>query len=133
MKLGIAAGDHAVLLWPLLTSMAKAKYYLLTSERISGREAAEIGLVSKAVPADAVLEEALRVAKILALGPQTAVRLTKRALNQWFKVGLPAYELSLAYEIINTYGEDFKEGLQSVLNKVPPEFPSSKAMRPSTT
>src|SRR5688500_11538022 len=73
-RLGVAAGDHACMIWPLLCGMAKAKYYLLTCDFVDGREAERIGLVSKAVPRDQVLPEALRVARQLADGPQPALR-----------------------------------------------------------
>ncbi|MFJ9381722.1 enoyl-CoA hydratase/isomerase family protein [Streptomyces sp. NPDC101455] len=125
MKLGIAAGDHSVLLWPLFMSMAKAKYYLLTCDSMTGAEAAELGLVSKSVPTDQVLKEALAIAGKLAAGPQSAIRLTKRALNQWLKASTPAFELSLAYEMINVLGDDFREGVKSVREKRPPQFPSA--------
>ena len=49
IRLGVAAGDHAVAIWPLLCGMAKAKYYLMTADFIDGAEAERIGLVSKAV------------------------------------------------------------------------------------
>ena len=61
-RLGVAAGDHAALLWPLLCGMAKAKYYLLTADFVAGPEAERIGLVTKCVPDDDVLPEALAVA-----------------------------------------------------------------------
>src|SRR5205823_9408689 len=80
-KLGVVAGDHAAILWPLLCGMAKAKYYLLTSEFIDGREAERIGLVSLCVPAEQVLPRALDVADRLARGAQQAIRWTKRSLN----------------------------------------------------
>src|SRR5260370_23563540 len=67
-KLGVVAGDHAAILWPLLCGMAKAKYYLLTSEFIDGREAERIGLVSLCVPAADVLPRAFEVADTLATG-----------------------------------------------------------------
>ena len=51
-KLGVAAGDHAAIIWPLLCGMAKSKYYLMTSEFIDGKEAERIGLVSMCVPDD---------------------------------------------------------------------------------
>lgn len=54
-KLGVAAGDHAAICWPLLVGMAKAKYYLLTCEPLSGEEAERIGLVSICVDDDDVL------------------------------------------------------------------------------
>src|ERR1700689_2953988 len=61
-RLGVAAGDHAALLWPLLCGMAKAKYYLLTADFISGPEAERIGLVTKCVPQERLLTEAFSVA-----------------------------------------------------------------------
>src|SRR5204863_155120 len=60
-KLGVVAGDHAAILWPLLCGMAKAKYYLLTSDFIDGREAERIGLVSLCVPHDELMAKASEV------------------------------------------------------------------------
>src|SRR4029453_11077142 len=68
-KLGVVAGDHAAILWPLLCGMAKAKYYLLTSDFIDGKEAERIGLVSMSLPAAEVLPKAFEVADKLATGP----------------------------------------------------------------
>src|ERR1700726_1906876 len=62
VKLGVAAGDHAAIIWPLLCGLARSKYYLLTGEMVTGAEAERIGLVSKALPKDEVLAEAFRVA-----------------------------------------------------------------------
>ena len=76
-RLGVAAGDHAAIVWPLLCGMAKAKYYLLLCEPISGEEAERIGLVSLAVDDAHLLEKAYEVADKLALGSQTAIRWTK--------------------------------------------------------
>ncbi|MGH7750415.1 MAG: enoyl-CoA hydratase/isomerase family protein, partial [Candidatus Dormibacteria bacterium] len=70
IRLGVGAGDHAAIIWPLLCGMAKAKYYLLTADFIDGREAERIGLVSRCVPGDRVLPTALEVAEKLATGPQ---------------------------------------------------------------
>ena len=69
-KLGVAAGDHAAICWPLLVGMAKAKYYLLTCEPLSGEEAERIGLVSICVDDDEVLATATRIAADLAQGAQ---------------------------------------------------------------
>ena len=96
VKLGVAAGDHAAIVWPLLCGMAKARYYLLTGEMITGAEAERIGLVSKAVPRDQVLDEALRVAGTLAAGSQLAIRWTRRALNNWLKMAGPIFDQSAA-------------------------------------
>jgi enoyl-CoA hydratase len=123
IRLGVAAGDHAVAIWPLLCGMAKAKYYLLTSDFIDGREAERIGLVSKSLPADEVLPEALAIAERLARGPRDATRLTKRALNHWLRQALPNFEASLAYEMLNFLGADAAEGLAALQEKRQPEFP----------
>jgi enoyl-CoA hydratase len=65
-RLGVAAGDHAALLWPLLCGMAKARYYLLTADFVAGPEAERIGLVTRCVPDADVLPEALAIAGRLA-------------------------------------------------------------------
>lgn len=122
LRLGVAAGDHAVVIWPLLCGMARAKYLLLTSDFIDGREAERIGLVSRAVPADDVLPTALDIAERLARGPIDATRLTKRALNHWLRSALPAFEASLAYEMLNFLGPDAAEGLEALREKRSPEF-----------
>src|ERR671914_2501714 len=69
-RLGVAAGDHAAIIWPLLCGMAKAKYYLLTCETLTGEEAERIGLVSLCVDDDEVQDKALSVATTLADGAQ---------------------------------------------------------------
>jgi enoyl-CoA hydratase len=122
LRLGVAAGDHAVAVWPLLCGMAKAKYYLLTADFLDGREAERIGLVSKAVPADEVLPTALGIAERLAAGPRDATRLTKRALNHWLRQALPNFEASLAYEMLNFLGPDAAEGLAALQEKRRPTF-----------
>ena len=123
LRLGVAAGDHAAAIWPLLCGMAKAKYYLLTSDFIDGREAERIGLVSRALPAGQVLPEALAIAERLALGPRQATLLTKRALNHWLRQALPGFEASLAYEMLNFLGPDAAEGLAALRERRPADFP----------
>ena len=67
-KLGVAAGDHAAIVWPLLCGLAKAKYHLLLCEPVDGVEAERIGLVSLCVPEDELEERALAIATRLAGG-----------------------------------------------------------------
>jgi enoyl-CoA hydratase len=122
VRLGVAAGDHAAIIWPLLCGLAKAKYYLLTGEMVTGEEAERIGLVSKALPREQVLTEAMRVADNLAAGPQLAIRLSKRALNGWIRNAGPIFDQSAAYEMLTFLGEDIKEGLASLREKRAPQF-----------
>lgn len=105
-RIGLVAGDHAVLIWPLLCSMAKAKRYLMTADKVSGREAERIGLVSEAVPAADVLPRALELAAVLAARAPMAVELTKRSLNHWIRAALPAFEASLGYELVTAFDPD---------------------------
>ena len=127
VKLGVAAGDHAAILWPLLCGMAKARYYLLTGDMITGAEAERIGLVSKAVPREQVLEEALRVAEALGTGSQLAIRWTKRALNNWLRMAGPIFDQSAAYEMLTFLGPDVIEGAAALAEKRPPRFPSTQS------
>jgi len=125
-RLGVAAGDHAAILWPLLCGMAKAKYYLMTAEFVDGPEAERIGLVTKCVPDEEVVEEALAIAGRLAQGSRTAVQWTKRALNQWMVTNSPVFGESLALEMLGFLGPDAVEGLAAVRERRPPEFPSAR-------
>jgi enoyl-CoA hydratase len=121
-KLGVAAGDHAVIVWPLLCGLAKAKYHLLLCEPLDGVEAERIGLVSLCVPAEELEERALAIATRLADGAQPAIRHTKLALNNWLRLAGPAFDASLALEFLDMTGPDVHEGVAAVREKRPPEF-----------
>ncbi|MCV7317188.1 enoyl-CoA hydratase/isomerase family protein [Mycolicibacillus parakoreensis] len=121
-KLGVAAGDHAAICWPLLVGMAKAKYYLLTCEPLRGAEAERIGLVSTCVDDDDVLDTANRIATNLATGAQHAIRWTKHSLNHWYRMFGPVFETSMGLEFLSFSGPDVHEGLAAVREKRPPRF-----------
>ncbi|MBC7604595.1 MAG: enoyl-CoA hydratase/isomerase family protein [Ramlibacter sp.] len=121
-RLGVAAGDHAAIVWPLLCGMAKAKYYLLLCEPVTGQEAERIGLVSMAVDADDLLPKAYEVADRLANGSQSAIRWTKYSLNNWLRQAGPAFDTSLALEFMGFGGPDVKEGIASLRDRRPPKF-----------
>jgi enoyl-CoA hydratase len=121
-RLGVAAGDHAAIVWPLLCGLAKAKYYLLLCEAVSGEEAERIGLVSLCVDDDQLHEKALAVARKLAAGSPTAIRWTKYALNNWLRMAGPTFDTSLALEFMGFKGPDVQEGLLSLREKRRPDF-----------
>lgn len=125
LRLGVAAGDHAVMLWPILCGMAKAKYYLLTADFIDGREAERIGLVSLCVPPEQLMARAMEVARKLAGGPQQALRFTKRSLNNWLRMAGPAFDTSLALEMLGFFSADIREGIAALKEKRSPRFISS--------
>jgi enoyl-CoA hydratase len=125
-RLGVAAGDHAAILWPLLCGMAKAKYYLLTADFIDGREAERIGLVTMCLPPDQVMPKALDVADRLARGSQISIQWTKRALNNWLRQAGPIFDQSLALEMLSFSYPDVREGVKAIREKRTPVFPSAK-------
>ena len=125
VRLGVAAGDHAAVIWPMLIGMAKAKYYLLTCDFLDGTEAERIGLVSQVVPHDDLMDRAMDVANRLAKGSQQALKYTKRSLNQWLRQAEhTAFDYSLSLEMLGFFGEDVQEGLNSVRERRDPQFPS---------
>jgi enoyl-CoA hydratase len=123
-RLGVAAGDHCAIIWPLLCGMAKAKYYLLLCETVTGEEAERIGLVALAVDDGQLDAKAVEVATKLADGAPTAVRWTKYALNNWLRMMGPAFDASLALEMLSFTGPEAKEGLAALREKRAPRFGS---------
>jgi enoyl-CoA hydratase len=125
-RLGVAAGDHAVIIWPLLCGLAKARYHLLTNKPLSGKEAERIGLVALAVPDADVLDTAFATARTLAAGSATAIRWTKHALNNWLRLAGPSFDTSLALEFLGFKLADVREGLAAAREKRPARFERDK-------
>ncbi|QGZ96208.1 enoyl-CoA hydratase/isomerase family protein [Terricaulis silvestris] len=123
VRIGVTAGDHAALIWPLLCGMAKAKYYLLTNETMTGEEAERNNLVSLAVDAADLQAKALEVAEKLASSAPTAVRMTKYVLNHWLRQQQAVFDLSAALEMINFQGAESRAAIKAVSEKSTPEFP----------
>ncbi|HVM98997.1 MAG TPA: enoyl-CoA hydratase/isomerase family protein [Caulobacteraceae bacterium] len=121
-RLGVAAGDHAAIVWPLLCGLAKAKYYLLLCETLTGAEAERIGLISL-LAEDAELDaKAVEIAGKLADGAPNAIRWTKHTLNNWLRSAGPAFDASLALEFLGFTGPEAREGLASHREKRAPRF-----------
>ncbi len=121
-RLGVAAGDVAVINWPILVGMAKAKYYLMLCEPMDGQTAEELGLVSLCVEDDELQDKALEVARKLANGAPSAIRWTKYALNNWYRAMGPSFDASTALEMLGFAGPEVEEGLNSHLEKRQPKF-----------
>lgn len=122
-RLGVAAGDHAAIVWPLLCGMAKAKYHLLLCEPVSGEKAEQMGLVSLAVDEAELQDTAVSIATRLANGAPSAIRWTKYALNNWLRQAGPTFDASLALEMFGFGGPEVKEGVASFREKRIPVFP----------
>ncbi len=121
-RLGVAAGDSAVINWPLLCGMAKAKYLLLLCEPVNGEDAEKYGLVSLCVEDDALQDKAVEIAVRLAAGAPSAIRWTKYTLNNWYRMMGPAFDASTALEMLGFAGAEVREGLASHLEKRAPVF-----------
>lgn len=121
-RLGVAAGDHASMVWPLLCGMAKAKYLLLTCTEISGSDAERHGLVSLAVEPDELLSTARDIATKLSNGSQDAIAWTKQSLNQWYRQAGPIFDASLGLEFLGFGGPDVVEGVASHRERRKPVF-----------
>jgi enoyl-CoA hydratase len=128
VKLGMVAGDHAAIIWPLLCGMAKAKYHLLLNDTLSGEEAERIGLVSLCVEDDQTYPKAREVAARLANGAQTAIRWTKYVLNNWLRMAGPNFDLSLAFSSLTFMGPDIQEGMAAIREKRKPDFKSESPL-----
>src|SRR5690348_15240841 len=88
-RIGVAAGDHAAVIWPLLCGVAKAKFLLLLCEPVDGKEAERIGLVSLCVDRSDLQAKAVDIAGRLAGGSADALAFTKRSINHWLRAAWP--------------------------------------------
>jgi enoyl-CoA hydratase len=105
VTIGVTAGDGGTVVWPLLTSLLRAKEYLLTGSRIQPAEAVQIGLANRVFPDGELLNAALAFADRLAALPPQAVQTTKQALNLHLAraaVGILDYAISCEYESLDT-------------------------------
>ena len=125
-KIGVAAGDHSVVIWPLLCGLAKSKYYLLLSEPLTGHEAERIGLVSLSVEASQLDAVSRVIAERLAKGSASAQAFTKRTLNHWLRSAWPAFEHTAALEILGFAQPDAVEGVTALAEKRAPQFDGTR-------
>ena len=123
VRMGIAAGDGGQVIWPLLMGVNRAKYYLMTGDRISAEEAERLGLVNFVVDDEALMERALELADRLAAGPALAISASKVAVNQLIKmVSNVVLPLSLKLEEWTMTTEDFREAVMAFAEKRDPEY-----------
>lgn len=123
VTVGLVAGDGGTVMLPLLVGPHKAKEFLLRGSRITGADAAAMGMVNYAVPADEVLPRALDLAAELADGPPLAIRWTKLAVNKWLKDMMEkVFDASIAYELATMRSADHREAVDALLAKRKPTF-----------
>jgi enoyl-CoA hydratase len=118
VKMGLAAGDGGVLLWPLLVGFHRAKEYLMTGTPVGAETAERIGLINRCVPAGDLDGEVQRMAETLRDLPPHAVNYTKTALNAAMKsMTGAAFEASLGYELYTMGMEDYAEAASAFVEK----------------
>jgi len=122
VRIGVTAGDHAAIVWPLLCGLAKAKYYLLTNRPMTGEEAERNNLVSLAVDAEVLEATSIEVASELAAAAPTAVRMTKYVMNHWLRQNAAIFDLSAAFEMVNFTGAEAAEAIAAMAEKRKAEF-----------
>jgi enoyl-CoA hydratase len=123
VRMGIGAGDGGQLIWPLLLGVNRAKYYLMTGDRIPAAEAERLGLVNFVVEDDALMEQTLELADRLAAGPALAISASKVAVNQYMKmVSNLVLPLSLKLEEGTMASEDFREAVRAFAEKREPKY-----------
>ena len=120
---GLVAGDGGGVIWPLLVGPQRAKELLMTGKLLSGSEAAAMGLVNRAVPADQVLDDARATAKQFMRAPKWAVRWTKLTINKWLREQVNLLlDAGLGYEVATLFTDDHREAATAFAEKRRPSF-----------
>jgi enoyl-CoA hydratase len=123
VKVGLVAGDGGAAIWPLLVGPSRAKELLMRGLRLDGAEAARIGLVNHAVPAEEVLPFAREIAVELANGATWAIRWTKLSVNKLLKQQMNlVFDTSMALEMATFHTEDHREAVSAFLDKRTPRY-----------
>lgn len=123
VKIGLVAGDGGAVIWPMLVGPNRAKEFLMRGNLIQGTDAARMGLVNYAVPADEVMPKAKAIAEELADGPPWAIRWTKLAVNKAVKEQMNLImDASFALEMATFHTEDHREAVRAFAEKRKPRF-----------
>ena len=118
VAVGLTAGDGGAAMLPLLIGMMKAKEYVLLGDKITAPIAKELNLVTRVVPDDKVLDEALGLGARLAALPAQAVQSSKIAMNMHLsRAAFGVLEYALAEEYTSFSTQDFKDRVNTFLTR----------------
>jgi enoyl-CoA hydratase/carnithine racemase len=125
VRIGLSAGDVGVS-WslPRVIGLGRAAEIMLTGDFVDATEAERIGLVNRVVPAEELLDEAIRVAGRIASNSPFGITLTKRVLMANVDAGSlrNAVEVENRGQTLATRGKDFHESLSAFREKREPQF-----------
>jgi 2-(1,2-epoxy-1,2-dihydrophenyl)acetyl-CoA isomerase len=123
IKVGIVPGDGGAWILARAIGLSRASEMILTGDTIDARTAESIGLVSRVVPGDQLLNEAHAVARRIAVNPAKALRLAKRLLREGQQQRLSdVLELSAAFQALAHETKDHEEAVAAFLEKREPRF-----------
>lgn len=126
VKVGLVAGDGGAVMWPQLVGYARARRYLLTGDSLTGADAAEIGLITEAVPDEELDGVVDAMARRMASGATHAIRYTKQAINAGLKVtASPVMGIATYSENLCQFSNDNRIAAEAFLNKEKPTFTGS--------
>jgi enoyl-CoA hydratase len=117
LRMGLVPGDGGMA-WPVLTSLSRAKEYLFLGSRIPAADAVSMGLASRVVAPEKLLDEALALALRLADVPAAALQTTKRALNAYLDQQLDnAFAIALTGELDSMHSEEHRLAVAEARSK----------------
>ncbi len=123
VSMGIGAGDGGQVIWPLLLGVNRAKWFLMTGERLTGAALFDMGLVNFLVDDKEILNKALACADQLAAGPAAAISASKVPINSYIRmISNLVLPLSLSLEGDTMRSKDAKEAQRAFAEKRPPKF-----------
>ncbi len=123
VKVGLVAGDGGAVIWPQLVGYARAKEYLLTGDMLRADQAAAMGLINYAVPADELDGKVAELAKRILANPRWAVRWTKTAVNLPLReIANRVSDAALAYEIASNRTADRQEAVTAFVERRSPQY-----------
>jgi 2-(1,2-epoxy-1,2-dihydrophenyl)acetyl-CoA isomerase len=123
LKLGLIPGDGGAWLLPRVIGFSRACELLFTGDVVDAQTALAWGLVSKVVPADQLLDEAMTLASRIAKQAPSALRLAKMLLRQGQTASYQTVmEMSAATQALMHHTHDHEEGVAAILEKREPSF-----------
>lgn len=123
LRLGLVPGDSGAWFLPRVIGLSRAYEMIFTGRAVQAEEAAAIGLVSRVVPRESLLEEAQALAANIAEMPPHALRLAKRLVRDSARLTLPeSLELASTMQALAQSTADHREALSAFIDRRKPEF-----------